>query len=114
MLSLNRERHASDLLKMPEVRLADILPIVSPELAKHDAAVIEQVEIQGKYAGYLNRQQADVDYGAVSGLSNEIKQKLEEHRPETLGQAARISGVTPAALSLLSVHLKKRRELLRA
>jgi len=121
-LRLNRERHASDLLKMPEVRLADILPIVSPELAKHDAAVIEQVEIQGKYAGYLSRQQADVertlaqhsvvlpaafDYSSVSGLSNEIKQKLEEHQPETLGQAARISGVTPAALSLLSVHLKK-------
>jgi len=121
-LSLNRERHATDLLKMPEVRLAELLPIIAPELATHDAAVIEQVEIQGKYAGYLDRQQADVertrtqqgvrlpdgfDFDAVSGLSNEIKQKLSEHQPETLGQAGRISGVTPAALSLLAVHLKK-------
>lgn len=121
-LTLNRERHASDLLKMPEVRLAELLPIVAPELAKHDAAVIEQVEIQGKYAGYLDRQQADVErtrdqqsvripetfnFDSVSGLSNEIKQKLVEHKPETLGQAGRISGVTPAALSLLAIYLKK-------
>jgi len=121
-LTLKRERHASDLLKMPEVRLAELLPIVAPELSGTDASVIEQVEIQGKYAGYLDRQQADVertvaqqsvqlpesfDYDAVSGLSNEIKQKLIEHRPETLGQAARISGVTPAALSLLAIYVKK-------
>jgi len=121
-LSLKRERHATDLLKMPEVRLAEILPIVAPDLATHDAAVIEQVEIQGKYAGYLDRQLADVerarsqhsvrlpdnfDFEAVSGLSNEIKQKLQEHKPETLGQAGRISGVTPAALSLLAIQLKK-------
>lgn len=121
-LSLKRERHATDLLKMPEVRLAEILPIIAPELANHDAAVIEQVEIQGKYAGYLDRQLADVertraqqsvrlpedfDFDAVSGLSNEIKQKLVEHKPATLGQAGRISGVTPAALSLLAIQLKK-------
>lgn len=121
-LTLKRERHATDLLKMPEVRLAEILPIVAPDLAQHDAAVIEQVEIQGKYAGYLDRQLADVerarsqhsvrlpedfDFDAVSGLSNEIKQKLLEHKPETLGQAGRISGVTPAALSLLAIQLKK-------
>ncbi len=121
-LNLKRERHATDLLKMPEVRLAEILPIIAPELAKHDAAVIEQVEIQGKYAGYLDRQLADVertrtqqsvrlpenfDFDSVSGLSNEIKQKLVEHKPATLGQAGRISGVTPAALSLLAIQLKK-------
>ena len=121
-LTLKRERHASELLKMPEVRLAKLLPIVAPQLGELDPAVVEQVEIQGKYAGYLDRQQADVertraqqsirlpesfDFDSVSGLSNEIKQKLLEHKPETLGQAARISGVTPAALSLLAIQLKK-------
>ncbi len=121
-LSLSRERHASDLLKMPEVRLNELLPMIAPELAGFDASVIQQVEIQGKYAGYLDRQQADVeraraqqsvrlpvdfDYNSVSGLSNEITQKLLEHKPETLGQAARISGVTPAAVSLLAIYLKK-------
>ncbi len=121
-LSFNRERHAHELLKMPEVRLADLLPIIAPDLTGYDPSVIEQVEIQGKYAGYLERQQADVDrtlaqqsvrlpntfdFDSVSGLSNEVKQKLIEHRPETLGQAAKISGVTPAALSLLAIHLKK-------
>ena len=85
--------------------------------------VIEQVEIQLKYAGYIARQQqeierqerhetmvlpADLDYFAVRGLSIEVQQKLSKHRPQTLGQAGRISGVTPAALSLLRVHLKKR------
>jgi len=109
---------------MPEVRLAELLPIVAPHLAHYNSAEIEQVEIQGKYAGYLDRQQADVertraqqsvrlpesfDFDQVSGLSNEIKQKLLEHKPETLGQASRISGVTPAALSLLAVSLKKAR-----
>lgn len=121
-LSLSRERHASDLLKMPEVRLSELLPMIAPDLAGFDASVVEQVEIQGKYAGYLDRQQADVeraraqqsvrlpsdfDYSGVSGLSNEITQKLSEHKPGTLGQAARISGVTPAAVSLLAIYLKK-------
>jgi len=123
-LKLNRERRGCDLIKMPEVRLAELLPIVAPHLAHYNSAEIEQVEIQGKYAGYLDRQQADVertraqqsvrlpesfDFDQVSGLSNEIKQKLLEHKPETLGQASRISGVTPAALSLLAVSLKKAR-----
>ena len=86
--------------------------------------VIEQVEIQLKYAGYITRQQveierqsrhealplpSDLDYASVRGLSIEVQQKLNRVRPETLGQAGRISGVTPAALSLLLVHLKKRR-----
>lgn len=121
-LTFKRERHASDLLKMPEVRLAEILPIIAPELGEHDALIVEQVEIQGKYAGYLGRQQDEVertraqqnmclpesfDFDSVSGLSNELKQKLQEHKPETLGQAARISGMTPAALSLLAIYLKK-------
>ena len=80
------------------------------------------MEIQGKYAGYLDRQIADVektrhqqeialpdslDYDSVTGLSNEVRQKFSENRPETIGQASRIPGVTPAAISLLLVHLKK-------
>ena len=85
--------------------------------------VAEQLEIEAKYAGYIGRQAleiernrrneetalpADFDYGAVSGLSNEVRQKLGRHRPHTLGQAARLEGMTPAAVSLLRVHLKKR------
>jgi len=82
-----------------------------------------QVEVQAKYSGYLKRQSEeidrqlrhetlrlprDIDYGQVSGLSNEVRQRLVDVRPETLGQAARIPGLTPAAVSLLLVHLKKR------
>ena len=121
-LTLARERSANELLKMPEVRLSMLLRIVDPEQTAPDAQVIDQVEIQGKYAGYLDRQQADIersrsqqevvlpknlDYATVGGLSNEVRQKLAEYRPETIGQASRISGITPAALSLLLVHLKK-------
>ena len=88
-------------------------------------AVIEQVEIATKYAGYIDKQSeeverarctsrtctlpADLDYCQVTALSFEVRQKLDRHRPETLGQASRISGVTPAAISLLLVHLKKKR-----
>ena len=87
-------------------------------------AVVEQLEIATKYAGYIDKQveevgralayeslklPADLDYAQVSALSFEVRQKLTRHRPETLGQASRISGVTPAAVSLLLVHLKKRR-----
>jgi tRNA uridine 5-carboxymethylaminomethyl modification enzyme len=87
-----------------------------------DDLVAEQVETQAKYQGYINRQRdeverrveqehlklpAELDYCAVRGLSKEVQQKLERQRPETLGQAARISGITPAAISLLLVHLKR-------
>ena len=88
-----------------------------------DADVAEQVEIQAKYEGYIARQREevarraeassrarfppDLDYREVRGLSAEVQQKLNRHRPETLGQAARISGITPAAISLLLVHLKR-------
>ena len=88
-----------------------------------DPLVAEQVEIQAKYCGYIARQQdevarqealeslvlpADLDFSAVRGLSNEVRQRLAQHRPETLGQAGRVQGVTPAAVSLLLVHLKRR------
>ncbi len=121
-LQLARERRFTELLKMPEVKLHRLLELVAPQYATLDKQVIDQVEIQGKYAGYLDRQQADIDrsraqletrlpdsldYNDVSGLSSEVRQKLIEHRPETIDQASRISGVTPAALSLLMVHLKK-------
>jgi tRNA uridine 5-carboxymethylaminomethyl modification enzyme len=87
-----------------------------------DPAVAEQVEIQAKYEGYIERQREevarraefesrplplDLDYREVRGLSAEVQQKLNCHRPQTVGQAARISGVTPAAISLLLVHLKR-------
>jgi tRNA uridine 5-carboxymethylaminomethyl modification enzyme len=87
-----------------------------------DPAVAEQVEIQAKYQGYIDRQRGEVarneqlestplpeniDYAAVRGLSVEVQQKLTAHKPETIGQASRISGITPAAISLLLVHLKR-------
>ncbi|MCL4402333.1 MAG: tRNA uridine-5-carboxymethylaminomethyl(34) synthesis enzyme MnmG, partial [Acidobacteria bacterium] len=118
---LAHEYNLMDLLKRPELDYAALL--AAAELAPAVAAVAEQVEIQAKYAGYIDRQAdevarlrasedtrlpADLDYGRVSGLSNEVRQKLETARPQTLGQAGRIQGVTPAAISLLLIHLKKR------
>ena len=112
---------ALDLLRRPEgsYPILQSLEIAPREI---DPLVAEQVEIRVKYAGYIERQQGDIerarrydeaplplnlDYAVVSGLSNEVRQKLAAHRPETVGQAARISGITPAAVSLLLVHLKK-------
>lgn len=118
---LAHEYNLMDLLKRPELDYTALL--AAAELAPAVAAVAEQVEIQAKYAGYIDRQAdevarlrasedtrlpADLDYGRVSGLSNEVRQKLETARPQTLGQAGRIQGVTPAAISLLLIHLKKR------
>ena len=115
-----REYSLYDLLKRPEVTHKDISAL-TPEL-KVDAMVSEQVEIDAKYAGYISRQQDEIDrlrrhentaipkafdYSKVSGLSNEIKQKLGEAKPETLARASRIPGVTPAAISLLLITLKK-------
>jgi tRNA uridine 5-carboxymethylaminomethyl modification enzyme len=112
---------ALDLLRRPEGSYAALqtLELVPPAI---DPQVAEQVEIRVKYAGYIERQQGDIerarryeeaplpldlDYANVSGLSNEVRQKLMSHRPETVGQAARVSGITPSAVSLLLVHLKK-------
>jgi tRNA uridine 5-carboxymethylaminomethyl modification enzyme len=120
---IEREYSLADLLRRPEVGYSAVAS-VAPERAATDPVVVEQVEIQLKYAGYIDRQQveierqsrneslplpADLDYATVRGLSIEVQQKLNRARPETLGQAGRLSGVTPAALSLLLVHLKKRR-----
>tara|TARA_B100000700_G_scaffold39766_1_gene40128 strand:+ start:3687 stop:5591 length:1905 start_codon:yes stop_codon:yes gene_type:complete len=124
---LTREYSLTELLRRPELEYADVagLPGVAGEPVA-DPAVAEQVQIQTKYQGYIDRQQeeidklkrheatplpADLDYQRVEGLSHEIRQKLESARPETLAHAGRISGVTPAAVSILLIHLKKRRLL---
>ncbi|MDZ7803317.1 tRNA uridine-5-carboxymethylaminomethyl(34) synthesis enzyme MnmG [Thiohalophilus sp.] len=120
---LSREATLHDLLRRPEVRYADLALLTDGDECAPDPVVAEQVEIQAKYAGYIERQQTeiarqrrneatalplDMDYHAVKGLSAEVCEKLNRIRPATIGQAARISGVTPAAISLLLVHLKKR------
>lgn len=118
-----RDYRAEEVLRRPDVTYDRLMAIdaVGPGLA--DSAAREQVEIQIKYQGYISRQQdeiarqqsaeshrlpADFDYTHVPGLSKEVQQKLSSHRPQTIGQASRISGVTPAAISLLLVHLKRR------
>jgi len=118
---VNREYRLSEMLKRPEIKINHLMPLL--ESAKvFDARVQEQVEINSKYSGYLSRQQDEInkalknestqlpvelDYETVKGLSNEVRQKLQDVRPATIGQAGRISGVTPAAISLLLVHLKR-------
>jgi tRNA uridine 5-carboxymethylaminomethyl modification enzyme len=117
---LSRDYKASDLLRRPELDYNKLTAAIGG--AVDNAAVAEQVEIQARYAGYLERQHAEIekarrhertqipniiDYQSVCGLSAEVCQKLTVHRPETIGQASRIPGVTPAAISLLMVHLKK-------
>ncbi len=119
---LSREYSLLDLMKRPEVAYADVADLKG-EPVTEDPQVAEQVEIQVKYEGYIARQQEEIerlrknentqlpedfDYEGISGLSNEIKAKLQQVRPATLAQASRISGVTPAAISLLLVYLKKR------
>lgn len=119
---LSREYSLAELLKRPELDYAD-LDAVAPSESAITEAVAEQVTIQLKYSGYIDRQQQDIDrlqrheamvipedidFDQVEGLSNEIRQKLGEIRPSNLARAGRIPGVTPAALSLLLVHLKKR------
>ncbi len=124
---IEREYALTDLLRRPNVSYQSLMTMQATDGRRFDnpdldPAVAEQVEIQVKYAGYIDRQAkeverheyyenlklpAELDYMAVSALSIEVRQKLNKHRPETLGQASRIAGVTPAAISLLLVHLKK-------
>ena len=125
---LRKEQSLADLLRRPEMDYSTLMQLPGAGPAVADQAVIEQLEIDARYSGYLERQQEeieklklneqtslplDLDYSSVRGLSNEITQKLTEHRPTTIGQASRISGVTPAAVSLLLVHLKKHRSELK-
>ncbi|UCC55861.1 MAG: tRNA uridine-5-carboxymethylaminomethyl(34) synthesis enzyme MnmG [Gammaproteobacteria bacterium] len=120
---LSREQFATNLLRRPDVPYRMLMSVdgIGPGVA--DGQVAEQIEIQAKYAGYLVRQQAEIarlqrhqkqalppelDYNDVRGLSNEVCEKLQAVRPQTVGQATRIPGITPAAISLLLIHLKKR------
>jgi tRNA uridine 5-carboxymethylaminomethyl modification enzyme len=121
-IELKRETTALDLLKRPELAYADVVSVEGIGPGVGDARVAEQIEVQVKYAGYLQRQAeeiersrrnensalpADLDYAVIRGLSAEVTEKLQQIRPETIGQASRIPGVTPAAISILIVHLKK-------
>jgi tRNA uridine 5-carboxymethylaminomethyl modification enzyme len=126
--ALEREYALTDLLRRPSVTYAKLMSMVASDGRRFDDPsvpkdIAAQVEIQVKYAGYIDRQAkeverhehyehlrlpADIDYHAVPALSFEVRQKLNQFKPETLGQASRIAGVTPAAISLLLIHLKKR------
>ena len=121
-VEISRDLSLAELLQRPEIDYAMLmgLPEIGPGVA--DAGVAFQIEVQARYQGYIERQRTeidrqlqhqeqpipeDIDYDAVQGLSNEVRQKLAQVRPATLGQAGRISGVTPAAISLMLIHLKK-------
>lgn len=119
---LEREHSLADLLRRPELTYSMLMALPGAGPGVTDAQVAEQVEIQAKYQGYIERQQTeiehraqqddlhlppDLDYAQVRGLSIEVQQKLNRAKPETIGQATRISGVTPAAISVLLVHLKR-------
>ncbi len=134
---LGRDNSGFELLRRPEVDYDSLLEVIDapdwwPAATGESVVTIDdrlpsqiraQVEVRAKYAGYIERQQdeidrqrrneetslpADLDYGAIAGLSTEVRQKLVEAQPSTVGQASRIPGVTPAAVSILLVHLKKR------
>jgi tRNA uridine 5-carboxymethylaminomethyl modification enzyme len=122
--AMEREYRLFDLLRRPQVSYASLLTLPGAGEAVLAPEVVEQVEIQAKYQGYIERQQdeidkglaheslplpADLDYGEVRGLSFEVRQKLSQAKPQTLGQASRVQGVTPAAISLLLVFLKRRK-----
>jgi len=125
-LVLNKDGQRStafELLSYPGVGIMDLARIW-PRFGDIDARIATQIEIDAKYAVYLSRQAADVaayrrdesfilpdniDYAALPGLSNEVKQKLQRHRPRTIGHAARIDGITPAALTLLVAHVRRGR-----
>lgn len=119
---LKREQHLDELLRRPEVGYADLMSVPAAGPGVDEPLVAEQVEIQARYSGYLERQQDEVargrrleamaipdglDYERVRGLSHEVRQLLQNHRPGTVAQAGRIAGVTPAAISLLLVHLRR-------
>ena len=122
LLVVDDDLRLAELLRRPGVTYASLMSLPGTGDAVSDAAVRDQVEIATKYAGYIERQNveivrrraqedatlpSDLDYRSVRGLSIEVQQKLNAIKPETIGQAARISGITPAAISLLLVHLKR-------
>jgi tRNA uridine 5-carboxymethylaminomethyl modification enzyme len=114
--------NALELLRRPEVEYDLLVGLDGFGPAVDDPLVAEQLDIQARYHGYIDRQKVeikkrrnheqtvlpdDIDYTMVKGLSNEVKQKLMDYRPVTIGQASRISGVTPVSISILLVHMKK-------
>ena len=120
---LRKEARALELIARPQASYASVTGLPGVGTRVSDPAVREQVEIQAKYAGYIDRQceeiertrnnealrlPQDLDFGQVKGLSSEVREKLSRHRPETIGQAGRIPGVTPAAVSLLLIHMKRK------
>jgi tRNA uridine 5-carboxymethylaminomethyl modification enzyme len=120
--AIEHEYSLFELLRRPEVSYASLMTLSGAGTSLNDPLVVEQLEISAKYQGYIDRQAeevarsttyermvlpADLDYGAVAGISNEVRQKLAQHRPQTIGQASRIQGITPAAISLLLIHLKR-------
>jgi tRNA uridine 5-carboxymethylaminomethyl modification enzyme len=121
---IEREYSLFDLLRRPEIDYRDLMTLPGAGAPIEAPEVVEQVDIQAKYHGYIERQKedvakmaqqeamaipADIDYAQLNGLSIEVRQRLAQHRPQTVGQAGRIQGVTPAAISILLVHLKKLR-----
>lgn len=119
---LTREANGEDLLRRPEMNYQTLTALTTFSPAITDSEAAEQIEIKVKYQGYIQRQQdeieklrryeytvlpLDLDYSQINGLSNEVRLKLSTHKPETIGIASRISGITPAAISILLVHLKK-------
>src|SRR5262249_4861244 len=119
---ITREQNAFELLKRPEINYQNLIAINGVGPATDNLQAAEQIEIQAKYAGYIERQTLEIDrlrryeemplpkninYASISGLSTEVKQKLEAARPANIGIASRIPGLTPAAISLLLIHLKK-------
>jgi tRNA uridine 5-carboxymethylaminomethyl modification enzyme len=120
---LSREHSLLDLLRRPDVTYAALREWMPEDTPEPGTAEAEQIEIAAKYSGYVERQKDevarqrgqdcvalpdDIDYSSVRGLSKEVQQRLAQHRPQTVGQASRVQGVTPAAISLLLVHLKRR------
>jgi tRNA uridine 5-carboxymethylaminomethyl modification enzyme len=125
-LPLSKEHKLFDLLRRPGVTYNALAELAVFGEGVQNDEVIEQIEIEAKYAGYIERQRieiekskreettpipADLDLDAISGLSNEVKQKLRTHKPATIGMASRISGITPAAISLLLIFMKKHRSM---
>ena len=119
---LSQEQSLEEILRRPEVKFNDLILSAGMEPIAKNAQAAEQVEIQVKYQGYLDREIDEIkkkqsnertllplnfDYKTITALSNEVAQKLNMYKPETIGMASRISGITPAAISILLVHLKK-------